>query len=58
MEAYMAMGDVHAQKGRFTKWDEIRESQKIIIGTLKAMNRGLSTGMFEGEDMSRTWEVK
>ena len=28
------------------------------MGTLKAMNRVFSTGMFEGEDMSRTWEAK
>ena len=39
-------------------WDKIRESQKIIMGTLKAMSRVFSTGMFEGDDMSRTWEAK
>ena len=54
MEAYMAMGDVHAQKDRLAKWDEIRESQKIIIGTLKAMNRVFSTGMFEGRTCPET----
>ena len=48
MEAYMAMGDVPAQKDRLAKWDEIREHQKIIIGTLKAMNRAFPTGIFEG----------
>ena len=28
------------------------------MGTLRAMNRVFSTGMFEGDDMSRTWEAK
>ena len=52
------MGDVHASKDRIASWDDIKESQKIILGTLKILNRIFKTGMNEGESMGRVWEAK
>ena len=58
MEAYMAMGDAHAMKDKVATWEKVKESQKIILGTLKSLNRIFNTAENEGDDMARAWDAK